>query len=418
MGSMGEKVRIKHASYEYEGTLIDSPNEKVYLLKLTNGYNIGLPKANSKIVVTGKMPKKKLPELNIKSNQSLPNISLISTGGTITSRVDYRTGAVHPITKPAELLSQIPELRKLANFTVISPISKFSEEINIDDWAKIAGAVGKELNKENIRGAIVTHGTDTLHYTSAALAFALEGLGKPVAVVGGQRSSDRGSFDGAMNLICSTHYVNSDIAEVAIVMHGTSSDDYCIANPGTKTKKMHTTTRNTFRPINSMPFIKIFKDGKFEKLRGHKLRHAGKVNVNSNFEKKVALIKYHPGLSSNVLDFYVKEGYRGVIIEGTGLGHVALSDWMKSIESATKKMFVGMTSQAIYGKVDPYVYSTGRDLFARGVIYLGDMLPETAIVKLSWVLGQSKKKDKIRELMTTNLRGELSEKSIPNGFLY
>jgi glutamyl-tRNA(Gln) amidotransferase subunit D len=418
MGSMGEKVRIKHASYEYEGILIDSPNEKVYLLKLTNGYNIGLPKSNSKIVVTGKMPKKKLPELNIKSNQSLPNISLISTGGTITSRVDYRTGAVHPITKPAELLSQIPELRKLANFTVISPISKFSEEINIDDWAKIAGAVGKELNKENIRGAIVTHGTDTLHYTSAALAFALEGLGKPVAVVGGQRSSDRGSFDGAMNLICSTHYVNSDIAEVAIVMHGTSSDDYCIANPGTKTKKMHTTTRNTFRPINSMPFIKIFKDGKFEKLRGHKLRHAGKVNVNSNFEKKVALIKYHPGLSSNVLDFYVKEGYRGVIIEGTGLGHVALSDWMKSIESATKKMFVGMTSQAIYGKVDPYVYSTGRDLFARGVIYLGDMLPETAIVKLSWVLGQSKKKDKIRELMTTNLRGELSEKSIPNGFLY
>jgi glutamyl-tRNA(Gln) amidotransferase subunit D len=418
MGSMGDKVRIKHASYEYKGTLIDSPDDKVYLLKLNNGYNVGIPKANSKIVVTGKMPKKKLPELNIKSDRSLPNISLISTGGTITSRVDYRTGAVHPITKPAELLSQIPELRKLANFTVISPISKFSEELNIDDWAKIAGAVGKELNKENIRGVIVTHGTDTLHYTSAALAFALEDLGKPVAVVGGQRSSDRGSFDGAMNLICGTHYVNSDIAEVAIVMHGTSSDDYCIATPGTKTKKMHTTARNTFRPINSMPFTKIFKDGKFEKLRGHKLRHAGKVNVNSNFEKKVALIKYHPGLSSKVLDFYVKEGYRGVIIEGTGLGHVALSDWMKSIESATKKIFVGMTSQAIYGKVDPYVYSTGRDLFARGVIYLGDMLPETAIVKLSWVLGQSKKKDKIRELMTTNLRGELSEKSIPNGFLY
>ena len=185
-----------------------------------------------------------------------------------------------------------------------------------------------------------------------------------------------------------------------------------------KTKKMHKTARNTFRPINSMPFTKIFKDGRFEKLRGHKLRHAGKVNINSNFEKKVALIKYHPGLSSKVLDFYVKEGYRGVIIEGTGLGHVALSDWMKSIESATKKMFVGMTSQAIYGKVDPYVYSTGRDLFERGVIYLGDMLPETAIVKLSWVLGQSKKKDEIREMMTTNLRGELSEKSIPNGFLY
>jgi len=418
MSSMGDKVTIKHASYEYTGTLLNSPDEKVYLLKLSNGYNIGIPKSNSKVVVTGKIPGKKLPKLKIESDRSLPNISVISTGGTITSRVDYRTGAVHPITKPAELLAQIPELRKIANFSVISIMSKFSEELNIDDWAKIAGNVGRELNKEKVRGVIVTHGTDTLHYTSAAIAFALEGLGKPVAIVGGQRSSDRGSFDGAMNLICGAHYANSDIAEVAIVMHGTSSDDYCIANPGTKTKKMHTTMRNTFRPINSMPFAKIFKNGKFEKLRGHELRHAGTVNVKSNFEKKVAIIKYHPGLSSKVLDFYAKEKYRGVIIEGTGLGHVSATDWQKSIKSVTKKMFVGMTSQANYGKVDPYVYSTGRDLFNHGVIYLGDMLPETAIVKLSWVLGQTKNKDEIRELMTTNLRGELSDKSIPNGFLY
>ena len=418
MSSMGDKVRIKHAGFEYTGTLIDSPDEKVYLLKLNNGYNVGIPKNNSKVVVTGKLPGKKLPELKIESDRNLPNISVISTGGTITSKVDYRTGAVHPITKPAELLAQIPELRKISNFSVISVMSKFSEELNIDDWSKIAGNVGRELNKENVRGVIVTHGTDTLHYTSAALAFALEGLGKPVAIVGGQRSSDRGSFDGAMNLICGSHYANSDIAEVAIVMHGTSSDDYCIANPGTKTKKMHTTMRNTFRPINSMPFAKVFKNGKFEKLRGHELRHAGKINVKSKFEKKVAIIKYHPGLSSKVLDFYAKEKYRGVIIEGTGLGHVSLADWQKSIKSVTKKMFVGMTSQANYGKVDPYVYSTGRDLFNHGVVYLGDMLSETAIVKLSWVLGQTKNKDEIRELMTTNLRGELSDKSIPNGFLY
>tara|TARA_Y100000034_G_scaffold123612_1_gene170579 strand:- start:1430 stop:2677 length:1248 start_codon:yes stop_codon:yes gene_type:complete len=415
---MRDKVRINHAGYEYVGTLLDSSDEKVYLLKLDNGYNVGLPKANSKLVVTGKLPGKKLPQLKIDSDRSLPNISVVSTGGTITSRVDYRTGAVHPITKPAELLSQIPELRKIANFSINAAMSKFSEELNIDDWAKIAGNVGRELNKDNVRGAIVTHGTDTLHYTAAALAFALEGLGKPVAIVGGQRSSDRGSFDGAMNLICGAHYANSDIAEVAIVMHGTSSDDYCIANPGTKTKKMHTTARNTFRPINSMPFTKIFKTGKFEKLRGHELRHAGKVKVNSQFERKVALIKYHPGLSSKVLDFYLKEGYRGVIIEGTGLGHVSADTWLKSIKAATKKMFVGMTSQANYGKVDPYVYSTGRDLFNHGVVYLGDMLPETAIVKLSWVLGQTTDKDKIRDLMTTNLRGELSDKSIPNGFLY
>ncbi len=418
MSSAGDRVRIKHASFEYSGVLLESTDDNIYVLKLSNGYNVGLPKGNSKITVTGKLPDSKLPELKPEKNFKLPNISMVSTGGTITSRVDYRTGAVHPITKPAELLSQLPELKKIANISVIPAMSKFSEEMMPSDWSKLAGFVGRELKKENVRGVIVTHGTDTLHYTAAALAFALEGLGKPVAIVGGQRSSDRGSFDGAMNLICGTHYANSDIAEVAVVLHGTSSDDYCIANPGTKTKKMHTSMRNTFRPINSMPYAKIFKTGKIEKLRGHNLRHAGEVNVQSQFEEKVALIKYHPGLSPKILDFYVKEGYRGVIIEGTGLGHVASTIWLESITAATKKIFVGMTSQANYGKVDPYVYSTGRDLFNHGVVYLGDMLPETAIVKLSWVLGQTKKKEEIRELMTKNLRGELSDKSVPNGFLY
>ena len=418
MSSIGDKVRIKHAGFEYTGILLNSTDDNIYVLKLSNGYNVGLPKGNSKVTVTGKLPITKLPELKTEKNLKLPNVSLVSTGGTITSRVDYRTGAVHPITKPAELLSQIPELKKIANISVTPAMSKFSEEFSPDDWSKLAGFVGRELNKENVRGVIVTHGTDTLHYTAAALAFALEGLGKPVAIVGGQRSSDRGSFDGAMNLICGTHYANSDIAEVAIVLHGTSSDDYCIANPGTKTKKMHTTMRNTFRPINSMPYAKILKTGKIEKLRGSNLRHAGEVNVQSQFEDKVALIKYHPGLSPKILDFYVNEGYRGVIIEGTGLGHVSADTWLDSITVATKKMFVGMTSQANYGKVDPYVYSTGRDLFNHGVVYLGDMLAETAIVKLSWVLGQEKDKDKVRELMTSNLRGELSDKSVPNGFLY
>lgn len=418
MSSAGDRVRIKHAGFEYSGILLESKDDNIFVLKLSNGYNVGIPKGNSKVTVTGNLQVEKLPELKAEKNLKLPNVSLVSTGGTITSRVDYRTGAVHPITKPAELLSQIPELKKIANISVTPAMSKFSEEFSPDDWSKLAGFVGRELNKENVRGVIVTHGTDTLHYTAAALSFALEGLGKPVAIVGGQRSSDRGSFDGAMNLICGTHYANSDIAEVATVLHGTSSDDYCIANPGTKTKKMHTTMRNTFRPINSMPYAKLFKTGKIEKLRGSNLRHAGEVNVQSQFEEKVALIKYHPGLSPKILDFYVKEGYRGVIIEGTGLGHVSANTWLKSITAATKKMFVGMTSQANYGKVDPYVYSTGRDLFNHGVVYLGDMLAETAIVKLSWVLGQEKDKDKVRDLMTSNLRGELSEKSVPNGFLY
>ena len=418
MSTVGNKVKIKYFGSEYEGIILESSDKNMHLLKLINGYNVGLPKKGSKVEVLGKS------RIGLKSdfaplskNKLLPNVALISTGGTIVSRVDYKTGAVHPMTKPRELLGKIPELKKIANISVSAPMSIFSEEMNQEHWSKIAGFVARELNKDDVRGVVVTHGTDTLHYTAAALSFALEGLSKPVAIVGGQRSSDRGSFDGGMNLICGVHYAASDIAEVATVLHGTSSDDYCIANQGTKVKKLHTSKRDAFRPINTVPLAKIYLNGKLEKHSKCKLRHSGKIKVKSKFEDKVALIKYYPGMSSDILKCY--EDYKGIIIEGTGLGHVATTTWLEPITNLIKKgIFVGMTSQANYGRVDPYVYSTGRSLSNHGVVYLEDMLSETAYVKLSWVFGQTNNLEKVRHLMVSNLRGEYSEKSHPNAFLY
>jgi len=417
MSNIGDKVKIKYFGSEYEGIILESPNKDTHLLKLINGYNVGLPKKGSKVEFLGKAKiGLKLDSAPISKNKALPNIALISTGGTIASHIDYKTGAVHPMTKPRELLGKIPELKKIANISVSEPMSIFSEEMNSEHWSKIAGFVARELNKDDVRGVVVTHGTDTLHYTAAALSFALEGLSKPVAIVGGQRSSDRGSFDGGMNLICGVHYAASDIAEVATVLHGTSSDDYCIANRGTKVKKLHTSKRDAFRPINTVPLAKIYSDGKLEKHSNCELRHSGKVKVKSKFEKKVALIKYSPGMSPDILKFY--ENYKGIIIEGTGLGHVATS-WVESLSNLIKKgIFVGMTSQANYGRVDPYVYSTGRSLANHGVVYLEDMLPETAYVKISWVLGQTDNMEKVRHLMVSNIRGEYSKKSNPNSFLY
>jgi|TARA_Y100000034_G_scaffold136613_1_gene214151 glutamyl-tRNA(Gln) amidotransferase subunit D len=419
MASSSDKVRAVYNGTTYSGMLIDSSEQDVYLIKLDNGYNVGIPKKGTKLTTVGKIHEPKIIEEKQKINTALPNISIVSTGGTITSRIDYRTGGVFPVSKPSELFTQIPELNKIANISITSPFAILSEDMTPTHWSKLAGNVARELNKENVRGVIVTHGTDTLHYTAAALSFAFEDLGKPVALVAGQRSSDRGSFDGAMNLACGAHYATSDIAEVAIVMHANSSDDYCIANLGTKVKKMHTSMRNTFRPINTLPLAKIYPNGKIEKLRECSLRHASKIKVESRFEEKVALIKIHPGLSPKILDYYAKEGYKGIILEGTGLGHVAATTWLTTIKSAIKKgIFIGMTSQANYGRVDPYVYATGRDIFHEGVTYLDDMLPETALVKLSWILGQTKSKDKIRQMMTSNLRGEISEKSYPNAFMY
>ena len=413
----GSKVSIDYESNKFIGTLIESSDSKIILLKLDSGYNIGLPKNKCKLKIISK-PKFSINKTtSTESNKSLPNITIISTGGTIASEVDYKTGAVTPITKPSKLLQKLPEIRKIANINTIQILTKFSENLSIEDWEIISESVYKELCKENIRGVIVTHGTDTLHYSSAALSFSLQKLGKPVVFVGGQRSSDRGSFDGGMNLICGLHIANSDIAEVVTVMHGSSEDNFCLVNRGNKVKKMHTTRRDSFRPINSVPIAKVYPNGKIEKHSKHVLRHSNEPMLLNKFSDKVALIKYYPGMNSDIFNYYSSKKYKGIIIEGTGLGHVN-SNFIDEITKLIKEgMFIGMTSQANYGSVNPYVYSSGRTLFNYGVTYLEDILPETAYIKLSWILGNFPESD-IKQKMKDNISGEYSETSHPNDFLY
>lgn len=124
-------------------------------------------------------------------------------------------------------------------------------------WIKIAHEVAKSLNSGD-SGVVVAHGTDTMGYTAAALSFMLRDLGKPVILVGAQRSSDRPSSDAAMNLICSVRMSTSDVAEVMVVMHGETGDTYCLAHRGTKVRKMHTSRRDAFRSINDVPIAKVW----------------------------------------------------------------------------------------------------------------------------------------------------------------
>jgi len=304
---VGDFVKVSGKGFEYEGMVMPSEDETIIILKLDNGYNVGVSK--SKINKTHIVALAKKTALNIpksKSGAGLPKITIVSTGGTITSRVDYKTGAVSPLTKPEELIANVPELSKLARINIVSPFSKFSEDINAGDWQTIADSVANALNK-GADGVIVTHGTDTLHYTAAALSFMLENLSKPVALVGGQRSSDRGSFDGAQNLICAVHYCLSNIAEVAVVMHANSDDDFCYALRGTKVRKMHSSRRDAFRPINCLPLAKIDpKKGVEEMTTNFRKRTNKKVGLDNNLEPKVALIKYVPGLKPDVLDYYCR----------------------------------------------------------------------------------------------------------------
>ena len=422
----GDLIEIKTKDEILSGIFMPGSNSEKTIIKLKNGYNFGI--LNKKILQlkkTGTGKKLEIfPSLKLKQNQSLPSVSVIATGGTISSRIDYETGAVSSLMKPGQIFSLAPEIVDIVKIRKIeSPFMKLSENMIPDDWKEIAQTTARLINQGD-QGVIITHGTDILHYTAAALSFMLKNLTKPVVLTYSQRSTDRGSTDTTLNLICSAYASISDIAEVMLVGHGESSDTFCLANRGTKVRKMHTSMRNTFRPINELPIAKIWPNGNIEIINNSykKAQEAkGKVIADTKFEEKVALLKYYPGANPEIINYYINKGYKGLVIEATGFGHVCIegkNSWLSSIEKAiTSGLTICFAPQTIYGRLDPYVYSTGRKLFDAGVIYLGDMLPETAYVKLGFVLAHFKNPKDIKQEMLTNYAGELTKKIAPDTFL-
>ncbi|MFH0971357.1 MAG: Glu-tRNA(Gln) amidotransferase subunit GatD [Candidatus Micrarchaeota archaeon] len=374
-----------------------------------------------------------MPKIEIRRS-NLPSIALIATGGTIGTHVDYRTGAVFMSRSPEEVLSTAPELQEFVNLkTLSSPFTTSGEDMSIQNWQILATETAKHLNDPEIKGAIITHGTDFLHFTSAALSFMLKNLSKPVAIVGAQRSPDRGSFDGTLNLNCGARFAAySDIAEVAVVMHGSSSDDFCYAHRGTKVKKMHTSRRDAFRSINDRPLAKIHSNGKIEITNpSYSKRTGGAVAADTSMETQVAILKAFPGSDPKILDFLVEKKYRGVIIEGSGLGHLPTGQgganpgvfdkkfsWLPAIKDSVEKgVFIAIASQSPYGRVSPTIYRNLRLVKDAGGVFCEDMLPEVAYVKLCWVLAHSKSHEEATKLMLTNLRGEINSRLADDEFL-
>lgn len=417
MVQSGDYVEIHLMKRIYEGILLKSPKSEkgIVLLKLDNGYNIGFNKKDIINIKVRRKAKEKQEETEIKKDSKKPDIAMVITGGTIASRFDAKTGAVKWLDTPESLFRFYPELFEKVNVVKIEiPFMKGSENMDFKDWKKIAKVVEKLLNEMHIKGVIVTHGTDFLHYTSAALSFFLGKVNKPVVLTYSQRSIDRASSDANLNLQCSALAAISDIAEVMLVGHASSNDDFCYAMSGTKIRKMHTSKRDAFKVVNAEPFAKIFPD-KIEILSEYNVRNKNKVKTDLNFEEKVALIKFYPGQNPDILDYYLKNKYRGIVIEMTGLGHVATKEssmsWTKKLkESIGKGLVICAASQTIYGRLDPLVYSDGRELLETGVIYLEDMLAETALVKLGWVLGHKEWKNKVKEKMLENFAGELNSR--------
>jgi len=421
--SAGDRVNIVLGKKEYEGVLLESPEKEkdVVLLKLDSGYNIGFIKKDIfdiELVEKFRESDNERDKKTIKKNSKKQNIAMIITGGTIAARLNPKKGGVDWLTDPESLFRFYPSLFRKVNVVLVeSPFMKASEDMDHKDWQKLAKKTEELLNNQNIKGVIITHGTDFLHYTASALSFFLGKLNKPVVLTYSQRSVDRASSDASLNLECSALVSVSDIAEVMLVGHASTNDDYCNAMPGTKVRKMHSSKRDAFKVINDKPIAKVSSDN-IEVIKEYHKRNNKIVNSDTKFEEKVALLKFYPGQEPDILDHYFDKGYKGIVLEMGALGHVhtsrARKSWTRKLKQVQEKgLIVCGTSQCFYGRTDPLVYSNGRELLDTGIIYLEDMLPETAYVKLGWVLGHkewSKDKETIKEKILENFVGEFNDR--------
>ena len=420
--SIGDRILIKKKDIKYKGMILNRAegiDNKHLVLKLDNGYNIGVDVTDSqvKLLEKGEKPKIELPPLEVEKDPEKMDISIISTGGTVASIIDYKTGAVHPAFTADDLLRANPELVGLANIQGRAILNILSENMKPEYWVKTARSIADEIN-QGAEGVILAHGTDTMHYTSAALSFMMD-TPVPIIITGAQRSSDRPSSDAYLNLMNSVTAAKSDIAEVMVCMHATMDDSYAYLHMGTKVRKMHTSRRDTFRSINTEPIARI-SNSKLEildKTLNYNQRKDEDVVLQDILEEKVALIKSYPGIGTDIVDYYIDRGFKGLVIEGTGLGHCP-EVLIKSLQRAQdEEIPVVMSSQCLYGRINMNVYSTGRKLTEAGVIPAQDMLPETAYVKLVWVLGQTENIREVRNMFETNLKGEMRSKSSQKYFL-
>jgi glutamyl-tRNA(Gln) amidotransferase subunit D len=416
---IGDIVKIATKSGEvFEGALFprsEYGNPDHIVLKLKNGYNIGIHYERTEsihVVGEGQKPHFTRPPPPPK-NLGLPRVAIISTGGTIASRVDYRTGAVQPALTAEDLASVVPELSSIAVVEADILFSELSENVTPSQWKKLAEEVAGKI-AAGVAGVVVSQGTDTMHYTAAALSFALQNPPVPVLLVGAQRSSDRPSSDAASNLTGAVALAaKADLGVVGVTMHEGLSDQYIVAHRGTRVRKCHTSRRDAFKSINSEPLAKYnLQTGQIDYSEDHPNRNNGhSLILKPEFDHKAYLLKFHPGFNPELIDAAVKAGARGLVLEGTGLGHVSKYCY-DSIRKAVKNdVPVFMTSQTIWGRVDMNVYVTGRDLLNIGVVPLEDMIPETALVKLMWVLGHTKSLDKIHQAMLDPVAGDITARS-------
>jgi glutamyl-tRNA(Gln) amidotransferase subunit D len=418
------EVRAETTRGTFHGLLLprsETADADHLVLKLSSGYNIGVRHDTVKTLEkTGyreahyKIPEKAFPVDPVK-----PKVKLLGTGGTIASRLDYRTGAVIPAFSPGELYGSVPELADICNLETEKLFAVFSENMGPEQYIRLAEKVGEAI-RDGYAGVVIGHGTDTMHHTAAALSFMVQRPPVPILMVGSQRSSDRPSSDAAQNLINATYAAaHGPLAEVMVCMFGPTSDRYNLLHRGTRVRKMHTSYRSTFRTLGDIPLAMVER-GRVTVLReGVALRRDDReADIRAVFEERVTIVYYYPNMNPDMIDSLVERGYKGIVIAGTGLGHVNRLLYPALARARDAGVLVFMAVQTLWGFVQMYVYETGREILELGVTPLANMLPEVAYIKLGWALGvHPDDPEAVQRLMTTPIAGEITDREPHDGYL-
>ena len=399
-----DRVRIETRDMVYEGLILPKHNfseEDIIILKLDNGYNIGVSTEDAKMTLISKAEKKNAVDYIKKENNELPDISILGTGGTIASFVDYKTGAVSPAITAEQLVNSVKALDEVANVSAEPLFSLASEDMKPEHWEGMANKI-KEMHDKKNHGIVIGHGTDTMSYSAAALSFQLPEISNPVVFTGAQRSPDRPSSDAHLNLVGAAKTAMSDLGEISIAMHETTDDENVAIWRGNRTRKTHSSKRNAFQSPNEGP-LGIVKD-KIEWKRKYRST-VESTTIKAGFDDNIGMIWSHPGLKVNDWENSVSNK-NGIVIAGTGLGHIN-SELLDVIEKTSKDIPVAMSSQCLSGSTNLNVYRNGRKLLERGVVETYDMSPETALVKMMWL--SKHHQENVRTMMGENLVGEISD---------
>ncbi len=417
------EVTVHTKEGDFDGVILprsETADANHLVLKMATGYNVGL-RHDTIVGITVRGSKKahyQIPEKKFPTDPAKPKVKLLGTGGTIASRLDYRTGAVIPAFSPGELYGSVPELADICNLETEKIYGVFSENMGPEQWLGTARKVAEAI-EQGAAGIVIGHGTDTMHHTAAALSFMVQNSPVPIVMVGSQRSSDRPSSDAATNLLNATRTAaTSDIAEVMVCMFGPTSDEYGLLHRGTRVRKMHSSYRSTFRTIGGTPLAKVDPTGvtPFRNDYNHR-RDDKNFKLVDTFDDRVAIVYYYPNMKPDIIDHLVDAGYRGIIIAGTGLGHVNRPLYPALKRATQAGVAVFMTVQTLWGYVQMYVYETGRELMELGVVPAANMLPEVAYMKLGWALGQTSDVEEVKRIMLTPIAGEITPREPHNGYL-